>query len=62
MAIERNGAMDATKVSWHIRNQAMFDALTCTQPNIGPNKHDATDCLDELKDGGKVVLLRRENA
>ncbi len=44
----------------------MFGALTCTQPNTGPERvrmmQAWADYPDELRDGGKLVPLRRENA
>ena len=44
----------------------MFGVLTCTQPNTRPERVKMVqawaDYLDELRDAGKVIMLRRENA
>ena len=44
----------------------MFGVLTCTQPEYWPERvkmmQGWADYLDELRDAGKVIPLRRENA
>jgi hypothetical protein len=40
----------------------MFGALTCMQPERVKMMQAWADYLDELRDAGKVIPLRRENA
>jgi hypothetical protein len=51
-----------SSVNLHTRNRTMFGALTCMQPERVKMMQAWADYLDELRDAGKVIPLRRENA